>query len=497
MRLRAEALQRLQLLAIGYFDRQDVGRLHARLVQDTEAIDIMANYVSTQFIVSVITAAVIFTILCGMSVTLTMLVLVVVPLYWLGQRVFKKRIVHWQKLYRKEYESLSFRFNELLRSMRLIRTFNTEDFETQRTTRNIENYSQLGVKVWTLSTLYQSGMETLMGLSLVMVIFGGSTLVIRRVFTVGDLVAYYSFLTLLLNPLRDIFNNANNFLMGRAALDSFYEVLDYPELDHEQKRGASRPVNGEVEFKSVSFRYDPLAQTQALKEVSVRVRPGQLIALVGPSGSGKSTFINMLLGFYQPASGEILVDGIPLKEYDPRDLRNHMGVVAQESLLLSGTIRSNILYGNPGASQAEVEAAARLACATDFIEKAEQGYDTEIREMGMNLSGGQRQRLAIARAALRDPRILLLDEATSALDTLSERQVHEGLRNLMKGRTTFVIAHRLTTAQEADLILVFRQGEIVERGRHGELLELKGLYHSLVDAQFRSSQEKPGALAVI
>jgi subfamily B ATP-binding cassette protein MsbA len=265
-------------------------------------------------------------------------------------------------------------------------------------------------------------------------------------------------------------------------MDQLYHLLDHVNVEPDRERGLNQAIRGRVEFREVAFAYNSGAPV--LSKISVSVSPGQTVALVGHSGAGKSTFINLLLGFYAPQSGSVLIDDIPQTEFQSRCLRSQMAVVAQENLLQPGTIRSNIMYGKPDAADAELVAAAELACAHEFIQGLPQGYDTEVGDRGVKLSGGQRQRIGIARAILRNPRILILDEATSALDTRSEKSVQKALENLKANRTTFVIAHRLSTVKNADMILVFDKGEIKERGTHDGLLVQNQIYARLFGAQF-------------
>ncbi|HOQ29143.1 MAG TPA: ATP-binding cassette domain-containing protein, partial [Armatimonadota bacterium] len=281
-----------------------------------------------------------------------------------------------------------------------------------------------------------------------------------------------------------------NDVIQRAsvALERIFEVLDTkPSVAEKPDAVPLPPVKGHVVVENVSFGYDP--DKLVLKGISLDVQPGQMIALVGPSGSGKSTLSNLIPRFYDPIEGRILIDGYDLKDVTLHSLRSQIGIVLQETLLFSGTIRDNLRYGAPEATDEELVAAAKAANAHDFIIEQENGYDTEIGERGMKLSGGQKQRLAIARAILRDPRILILDEATSALDSESEALIQEALERLMRGRTTFVVAHRLSTIMRADRIVVLDKGEIAEMGTHIELLENNGIYARLYIEQFKSQAE--------
>jgi len=319
---------------------------------------------------------------------------------------------------------------------------------------------------------------------MVVVLLGGGWLYLQGQISVGVLVAFFTTLGYVFGPLGAILNNIDQLFGGQVALGQIYELLDHPDIEPERADGLVKPLAGRVELRHVGFSY-PKGQP-ALVDAHVQVKPGQTVALVGASGAGKSTFVSLLLGFYRPSAGQVLIDDVPLEQYQTKGLREQMAVVAQDNVLLAGSIRSNIRYGRPEATERELEQACRIACAWDFIRELPQGMETEVGERGVKLSGGQKQRLAIARALLRDPRILILDEATSALDSLSEQSFRQALENLRADRTTFVIAHRLSTVKNADLLLVFDKGSIVERGTHQELLEKRGAYSKLFGAQWEA-----------
>jgi subfamily B ATP-binding cassette protein MsbA len=331
-------------------------------------------------------------------------------------------------------------------------------------------------------------MEVIGVISIAVIIWYGGYLVINGTMTPGAFFSFMAAMLLAYTPVRKL-SGANNLIQqALAAAERVFDVLDM-KTEQAQTQGMV-PLAGihrAIEFQGVSLRYES-QKIPALTKVDLAIRPGEVIALVGSSGSGKTTLVSLLPRFYEPTTGRILIDGVPLDSYELQSLRAHIGIVSQEIVLFDDTIRNNIAFGRTGASQAEVEQAAKLAYAHDFILRIPDGYDALIGERGLKLSGGERQRLAIARALLRDPPLLILDEATSALDTASERIVQLALANLMKNRTTLVIAHRLSTIQNADRIVVLDRGTVVEIGSHEDLLRQGGSYHRLHALQFQSEE---------
>jgi len=311
----------------------------------------------------------------------------------------------------------------------------------------------------------------------------GARDVLDKQMTVGDFFAFTMYLGMLVGPVMQVVNIGSQITEAFAGLERIREIRnEIPEDSGEMERQPLPRIEGNVEFRDVWFEYN--ADQPVLKGISFTARPGTSTALVGPSGSGKSTLIGLVAAFHRPTAGEILVDGHNLNDLRLGDYRSHLGVVFQDNFLFDGTVHENIAYASPHASDEEVVRAARIARCDDFVNRLPQGYETIVGERGVKLSGGERQRVAIARAILADPRILILDEATSSLDSESEAAIQEGLTELMKGRTTFVIAHRLSTIRRADTILVLEGGEIIERGRHEELLALGGRYHALYTRQY-------------
>jgi ABC-type multidrug transport system fused ATPase/permease subunit len=319
-------------------------------------------------------------------------------------------------------------------------------------------------------------------ISLLMMVMGGRA-VLSGEMTIGDLVMYVVYIGVMVAPLIQIASIGTQITEAFAGLDRIHEIRRVATEDQEdQSRQPLRAVQGEVVFDQVSFEYKP--DTPVVRDISFRAQAGSTTALVGPSGAGKSTLIGLVMAFYRPKEGRITVDGHDLTEVRLRDYREQLGVVLQDNFLFDGTIRENIAYSKPNASEQEIRTASRIAHCDEFIDRFEQGYDTVVGERGVKLSGGQRQRVAIARAILADPRILILDEATSSLDSEAEALIRDGLRSLRQGRTTFVIAHRLSTIRSAEQILVMDNGNIVELGTHAQLIAHEGLYRRLYEKQY-------------
>lgn len=329
----------------------------------------------------------------------------------------------------------------------------------------------------------------LIAMSTVLILWFGGNMVLRGQMTLGEVVAFNSYLILMAEPARQLVMLVNTAGEASAGVKRIFEVLgQQPEI-----HSPANPINvgtlsGMVTFQDVCFRYQGEG-TIALEDINLQVEPNQIVALIGPTGSGKTSLVNLIPRFYDVTKGCVLVDGIDVREVELQSLRRQIGIVLQTSLLFSDTIRANIAYGKPDAELEAVIEAAKAAQAHDFIMEMPQGYDTEIGERGVTLSGGQRQRVAIARALLLDPRILILDDSTSSVDTQTERLIQKALDRLMEGRTTFIIAQRLSSVRRADLILVMEQGRIVERGTHQELLSKKGLYHEIYELQLRGQEE--------
>ncbi len=482
--MRKDVFAHLQTLSLKYYERHQTGKIAARVSHDTGAIFGLITGVVVNLITDTVTVIAVLGMLFWIEWRLALVVVAVLPFFLLNYRLSVKRIRALSRRHRRNWDRVVGFLHERVSSARLVKSFSAEKREIERFNRGIEadyrNYNQVqlfNVRLWVVAEMISS-VGTLGVLS-----YGG-WLVIQQSLTVGELVAFSSYIGFLFSPivrLNDLHSVIQN---ATTSLEKVYEVLDTPSFVVEGPGTIELPpVRGRVEFRQVQFSYD--AQRRVLKDINVVVEPGQMIALVGPSGAGKTTLINLLCRFYDVDSGAILLDEHDIRNVSVKSLRQQIGFVMQESILFSGSLLDNIRYGRPEADMASIQEATKAANAHDFITSLPHGYNSAVGERGVTLSGGQRQRIAIARAILKNPRLLIFDEATSALDTESERQIQDAMQKLMRGRTTFVIAHRLSTILQADKIVVMQQGEIVETGRHDELLAHGGLYRRLHDLQFR------------
>ncbi len=421
---------------------------------------------------------------------LTLLSIVVVPLAAFPVVRFGARMRRWATRGQERTADMSLVLQETLTGIRIVKGFTSEAAEDERFRNVNQAFFRTCMKSTQVSALTAPVLEAVGVAGIAGIIWYGGAQVIAGTMTVG---AFFSFLTavfLMYNPIKRVAGANNTIQQALAAAERVFAVIDQPsEAAIDRGSQALHGIRESIEFRDVSFRY-PGQETLALDHISFTVGPGEVLALVGSSGAGKTTLINLIPRFFEPSSGAILIDGTDLRELRLASLRQNIGIVSQETLLFDASIRDNILYGKPDASHEAVMEAARAAYADEFIRELSNGYDTMIGEKGAKLSGGQRQRLAIARAILRDPPLLILDEATSALDSESERKVQMALANLMKNRTTFVIAHRLSTVQHADRIAVLDRGRVVELGSHEQLIRQHGPYQRLYSMQFHGELVK-------
>ena len=487
MRKRVQA--QVARLPVGYFDSTQTGQLISRIMNDAEGIRNLVGTGLVQLAGSFITAVVALCVLFWLNWRLTAITILVLGLFG-GALAFA--FTRLRPLFRERGEimaALTGRLAESLGGIRIVKAYTAERREAltfargaHKLFRNIAR-SMTGVSA---TTAFSSVVVGAVGV--VMILVGGRS-VVAGAMTLGDLFMYIIFTGLLAMPLIQFAAIGTQITEAFAGLDRIREVMDMATEDEEDAvRAPLAEVRGEVEFEDVWFEYEE--GVHVLKGVSFKAPAGSTTALVGSSGSGKSTLTSLVMNFNQPLSGTIKIDGRDLQSLRLRDFRSHLGVVLQDNFLFDGTIAENISFSKPHATRAEIEAVSRIAHCAEFIDKFEKGYDTVVGERGVKLSGGQRQRIAIARAILADPRLLILDEATSSLDSESEALIQDGLRQLRRGRTTFVIAHRLSTIRSADQILVLEGGEIVERGTHEELLAAAGRYKQLYDKQYKFERDQ-------
>ena len=484
--LRESLFRHFQRLSISYFDRSRTGKVLSYMTNDVGALQgaLAQNVIelSTESITLVGSLVAMF----YLHWQLALLTLITVPLVAQAMNLFGKKLRKASGMMQQRAAEITSVLQEMIVSIRLIRLFVREDYEIGRFIRENENNFSAQMKAAQLSATLTPVIEFLAAIGVTVIIWYGGREVINGNLTSGSLIAFLVYTVNITNPVKRLGNVYGSIQRAVAAAERVFEVLDtLPEIQDDFDAKELPVVKGQVEFENVMFEYR--SAEPALCNLSIKVPPGQVLAIVGPSGAGKSTIANLLPRFYDPQQGRIKIDGRDIRHVTVRSLREQIAMVPQDTILFSASIYENILYGRLDASAAEVTAAAYSANAHDFILQMPLGYDTQIGERGCQLSGGQRQRIAIARAILKDPRILILDEATSALDAESERVVQDALDKLMVGRTTFMVAHRLSTIQRADKILVMDKGRLVECGNHTELLAAGGLYCKLYSLQTEES----------
>ncbi len=480
--LRIQVQQHIGRLPIRYFDANKTGALVSRVMSDVEGIRNLVGTGLVELLGGMLTAAVAFFLLLKINAILTFTILGFLAFFSL---LVSKAFAKIRPIFRERsviYAEVSGRLTESVGGVRVVKGFHAEEREAATFTKGALRLFENVRKTLTATSLVSMSGTFLMGIVTVTVMVIGGRLILRGDMTTGEFVAFTLYLALMIAPVFQVVNIGSQLTEAFAGLDRMHEVLAETPEDVDPERQQVLPeIRGHLSFERVSFEYEP--GKPVLHEIDLEAVPGTVTALVGPSGSGKSTLISLVAAFAKPSGGRILVDGVDLSTVRLESYRSKLGVVLQENFLFDGSIRENIIFGRPEASEKQMLGAARIARVDEFIEPMEKSYDTIVGERGVKLSGGQRQRIAIARAILADPRILILDEATSSLDTESEALIQQGLAALMKGRTTFVIAHRLSTIRSADQILVLEQGRIVERGSHNELLRGDGRYHGLYTRQ--------------
>jgi subfamily B ATP-binding cassette protein MsbA len=486
--LRIALFNNLLTLPNRYFDNHNSGHLISRITYNVTMVTGAATDAIKVVVREGMTVLFLFASLLWMNWKLTMVMLAILPVIGLMVSSASKKFRKQSKKIQVAMGDVTHVAAETIHGYRVVRSFGGENYEQERFKTASEANKDKQLRMVKTSAVYTPSLQLVIYSAMAVLMF--LVLLLRGDSSTGDLVAYITLAGLLPKPIRQLSEVSSTIQKGVAGAESIFEQLDEaPEVDHgtqERER-----VSGRLEVRNLSFQY-PGAETPVLRDISFVAEPGQMIALVGRSGSGKSTLASLIPRFYHHEQGQILIDGLDVEEYRLRNLRQHIALVTQHVTLFNDSVTNNIAYGDlAGAPLEQVRQAAEAAYASEFIDKLPQGFDTLVGENGVLLSGGQRQRLAIARALLKNAPLLILDEATSALDTESERHIQAALDQVMKGRTTLVIAHRLTTIEKADLILVMDQGEIVERGSHAELLAQNGYYARLHARQFEEGGEQP------
>lgn len=488
--MRREVYGKLQRLPVGYFDQRSSGDLMTRVIEDVNSVERLLIDGTEQGVVALLSIVAVLGFLFAASPVLAMVALIPIPLLAAGALWYTLTAHKRYRVQRKAASAMNALLMDNLQGVRTIKAFNRELHEDGRfaeKANDLRNGSLVVMRAW---ANYSPAMAFCTGLGAALVLWVGGSMVIRGEMKIGELTAFLLLLApFFYEPITKLHGLNQMLQSARAAGERVFDILDFVEEKEQRlaqhRNGSSTPkfvrVRGDVVYENVSFGYG--TERLVLKNINLHARPGEMIALVGPTGAGKSTIVNLLPAFYLPTSGKITIDGTETGELSLETLRSEISIVSQEAFLFNGTIRENILYGRLDATDDELIAAAKAANCHEFITRLPEGYDSRVGERGVKLSVGEKQRVSIARALLKDAPILILDEATASVDTGTERLIQEALERLMANRTSFVIAHRLSTVRNADQILVLRQGEIVERGKHEELLQQNGLYAKLAKVQ--------------
>lgn len=489
--MRREVYGRLQRLPVGYFDQRASGDLMTRVIEDVNSVERVLIDGTEQGAVAILSIFGVLAIMFYTNPMLTWLALVPIPILSAGALWYTLTAHKRYRVQREASSAMNALLMDNLQGIRQIKAFGRQQHEDVRFAERAEKLREGTLLIMRAWANYSPAMKFVASAGSVLVLWYGGQQVLADKMTVGELVSFLLFLGLFYDPVNRLHGLNQMMQAARAAGERVFDIMDAtPERSGDAARhGVLRtPVQGEVVYENVSFGYGP--EKVVLKGVNLHAKPGQMIALVGPTGAGKSTLVNLLPCFYEATGGRILIDGQDVSGIALESLREHISVVSQEPFLFNGTIRENILYGRLDATEADLVAAAKAANCYEFISRLPEGFDAKVGERGVKLSVGEKQRVSIARAILKNSPILILDEATASVDTATEKLIQEAFEHLMAGRTSFVIAHRLSTIRNADQILVVKQGEIIERGTHEELLDKDGLYAKLARIQDTRSIEE-------
>ncbi|MDA3129900.1 ABC transporter ATP-binding protein [Aliibacillus thermotolerans] len=482
--IRDQLFTHIQKLSLRFYSNNKAGEIISRVIHDVEQTK---NFVITGLMniwLDMITILIAIAIMFTMDVWLTLIAIVLFPLYIFAIKYFYSRLRQLTRVRSQALAEVQGHLHERVQGMSVIRSFALEDYEQEQFDKRNRNFLDKAIDhtKWNAKTF--AAVNTITDIAPLIVILAAGYFVLTSDLAIGQMVAFVSYMERLYNPLRRLVNSSTTLTQSIASMDRVFEFIDekYDIVDKKDAVPISR-AEGRVEFENVSFAYEDDGR-YVLKNINLHVSPGETIALVGMSGGGKSTLVSLIPRFYDVTSGTIRLDGKDIRDLQIRTLRDQIGMVLQDNILFSESVKMNILMGNPDATDEQVIAAAKAANADQFIRELPQGYDTPVGERGVKLSGGQKQRIAIARVFLKNPPMLIFDEATSALDLESEHLIQEAMEELAKNRTTFIVAHRLSTITHADRIVVIEDGEIVEIGNHHELMQRNGPYKKLFDVQY-------------
>ena len=478
--IRDELYTHIQTLSFSFFDSRPTGKILSRVIGDVNSLKDVIQSTVTQLLPDFLTVIVVLVMMIIVNPYLTLSAVAALPVIFAGMYI-TEILAHkrWQ-VFRKKSSNISAFVHEDLSGIGIVQSFTAEKESEKEFDGLVKEHQQSFIKAVALADVFSPTIEISWGIGTFLLYFIG----IRKLGTdavgVGTYTAFAIYLSMFWGPIRNLASYYNKLVTNISAAERVFDIMDTPaDVTDSEDAIELGDIKGHVQFEHVGFAYPDEPDVKVLDDVNFDIRPGETIALVGPTGAGKTTIVSLISRFYNATEGRVLVDGMDIKDVTLASLRHRMGVMTQDNFLFSGTIRENIKYGRRDATDEEMVAAAKAVHAHQFIMQLEKGYDTEISERGARLSIGQRQLLAIARAAVADPPVLILDEATSSIDTRTERLVQKGMDALMSGRTSFVIAHRLSTVRNADCIMVMEQGRIIERGTHDQLMEEKGRYYQL------------------
>ena len=481
--MRRDLFRKIEGMSFSFFDERKTGELMSRMINDVGKVSDAVNHAPEDLLLAAFTIAGSYAVLFSLHPPLALVSLVPLPLMVLYSGLLGGRILKGFERANDAVAEVNAKVENIVAGIRVVQSFAREEEEERRfASLNEENYRAWNSVLRTLGW-YFGGVDLMRDLSRLLIVAAGGWFAIQGSLSLGAFVAFVSYVGIYLEPIERLTRTVESIQRMAAGLKSFFAIMDEESAVRDAPGARELPpaVLGGICFEGVTFSYG--GDRHVFRELDLGIAPGAKVALVGPSGAGKTTFCNLIPRFYEPQSGRVLLDGVDVREYRLKELRRAVGIVQQDVFLFAGTVFENIAYGKPGASREEVERAARDANAAEFVEALPKGYDTEIGERGVKLSGGQKQRLAIARAFLKNPPVLVLDEATSSLDAKSERAVQEAIARLARGRTTLIIAHRLSTVREADEILVLTEEGLAQRGRHEDLVREAGPYAELYAAQ--------------
>ena len=474
--LRSSIIKRLQELSISFHDKYQSGKLQTKVLRDVETLEILSRNLMNSVLPAILTILFAFSFTVFKQPIVAVFYLISVPVSSSLIFVFSKKMTARNKEYRNEIESLSANVVEMIQMIPITRAHGVEDVEVSKMNSRLEKVKSKGIRLEMIGAVFGASSWTSFQTVMLVCLMFTSILAFRKTISVGDVVLFQSFFAMIVGAVNMILNSYPDLARGFESLRSIGEILESPNIEHNTGKGAVTSVAGHFVFENVSYTYDKNLQP-AIAKMNVEIMAGESVAVVGESGSGKTTLMSLIIGFRRPTAGRILLDGSDMRDLDLRQYRKFLAVVPQTTLLFSGSIRENIVYGIDTVNDRRLWEILEMANAAEFVSKMPHGLDTKLGELGTLLSGGQRQRISIARALIRNPKVIVLDEATSSLDVVSESLIQEAIQRLISGRTTFIVAHRLSTIRNAGKILVMKNGVCVETGTHDELMKAKGEFY--------------------